>query len=282
MNNYTETVEVQRSPDVKRFIRKHTKKLKIVDHPVATNYQKGKGNTSKDKSRKADNVKMNYEAIRNRIVQNIVCNITDEAILTETFDMPYKWKWIRKDIDYYIARFTASNDSDIRVVIKLFENDYWDIRFTRNDSLNITGGKDAFRIFATVMEIIKAFVKIESPEKMNFIAEKMTLKERGNSRSSLYERMVKKHAMDLGYKFEIEDTSTETVFKLTKKDSSMSESSDMKLDDGSVVHISDSDQDFLDKLFDQLSSKNQNLMKKNMMTNKNNYNDILQFAKEVV
>ena len=46
----------------------------------------------------------------------------------------------------------------------------WEIEFVRNGNKSITGEGDALRIIATVMKIVKDFIKIEDPKYMNLMA----------------------------------------------------------------------------------------------------------------
>jgi hypothetical protein len=68
-----------------------------------------------------------------------------------------------------------------------------DIEFSRNDSFDITGGGDASRVFATVLEAIKRYLSGYRPKYLIFSA-------KGGSRYKLYQSMVARYAGTVGYK----------------------------------------------------------------------------------
>ena len=75
-----------------------------------------------------------------------------------------------------------------------------------------TGEGDQFKVFSTVIAIIKEFIDDRSPERMNMEASKTE----GESRSSLYKKLLQKYARGWGYKFEEESDSTYSSFTLYK------------------------------------------------------------------
>jgi len=66
---------------------------------------------------------------------------------------------------------------------------------------DISGGGDAMRIFATVLDVVQAYVKKNKPDIIRVIGVKTKDKEIG-SRLKLYQKLVKRYAPKLGYKYD--------------------------------------------------------------------------------
>ena len=160
--------------------------------------------------------------------------------LLESLTTPYGHKWIQMDDDRYVAQAKTDNDDIINIE---FDDDTisnapmtdWSMAFTRNDSISISGTRDAFRILATVLAATKEFIEIINPSMLNFTAEKpgvrrgfrrnasgamaLGVREKGNSsRSNLYKRMVRQYIDTTKYSIETQETSDRTSFIITKKD----------------------------------------------------------------
>lgn len=90
----------------------------------------------------------------------------------------------------------------------------WEVDFVdENGSIDATGKGDQFKVFSTVLAILKDFVKDKEPKIIEFEASKS---KGSNSRSSLYSRMLKKYSKTLGYSFKESDEGTSTAFTMTK------------------------------------------------------------------
>ena len=94
------------------------------------------------------------------------------------------------------------------------QNNAWWVEFTRNDKYDLTGEGDAMRIFATVLKLTQDFIKKENPKYIEFSSSK--LRDPGESRNKLYDRMVKKYA---GSKYNIQSSKSgdDTTWRLTRK-----------------------------------------------------------------
>jgi len=143
--------------------------------------------------------------------------------LTEAFDSPYPVKMQKKgksDDPFYRAEFKASDGSKVVVIIDSREHtdDYdelqWRLSFVRDSKTVRTGQGDAMRIFATVLKLTQDFIKKENPKYIEFSSSK--LRDPGESRDKLYDRMVKKYA---GSKYNIDSTKSgdDTTWRLTRK-----------------------------------------------------------------
>jgi len=158
--------------------------------------------------------------------------------LTEAFDNPYKYNLKKKHSNFYIGKFDLPDGGDVTVYFEGMEwSDVemsWGVKFQRtnpkrpNASLGITGEGDAMRVFATVIEIIKEFLKKEKPQELNFAAHKPEWmsdlphghpdkKKEMTSREKLYKKLVQRYAGRMGYKYSTETDSSATDFRLVPK-----------------------------------------------------------------
>jgi len=153
--------------------------------------------------------------IRNKLQEVTNPPEVAESRLNEVFNQPYPWTWTSsgKNRSIWIAEF---NDVDV-----LFDFQkslgVWNMSFDRNDVMTATGEGDQFKIFATVIDIAKDFVRQMQPEKFSFYAQKDP-DETTSSRPKLYSAMVKRFASVLGYdsKEQAQDDDYVT-YLLTKK-----------------------------------------------------------------
>ena len=149
--------------------------------------------------------------------------------LQEAFDKPYRYRGgtggARSTSIKY--KFYTTEKDEIEVVFEKLEwsdDEYtWIVAFNRDGSDGVTGGGDAMRIFATVIEILKDFIKKYNPPVVGFSAFKSVDDLSNNqgskkgSREKLYLRMVKKFAPKLGYTFSSRTDSKMTDFELVRK-----------------------------------------------------------------
>jgi hypothetical protein len=152
--------------------------------------------------------------------------------LVESFNKPYKFKGngLSKKEGNIKYTFMTEFGSEVEVYFEsYFESDEdedageesFSISFDRNGSSSVTGEGDAMRIFATVIFIIKEVVKKKNPKVMEFSAMKDATATRSapgqGSREKLYDRMLKKYAGQMGYKYQKLSSSVETEFELRRK-----------------------------------------------------------------
>jgi hypothetical protein len=87
-------------------------------------------------------------------------------------------------------------------------SDIVEIEFSRNDSYDVTGGGSANKVFATMLEAIREYLKGYKPKIIVFGS-------KGKSRTKLYQSLINRYAQSLGYKqFDINKLSPETQEKL--------------------------------------------------------------------
>ena len=137
-------------------------------------------------------------------------------LFTEAFDNPYKFK---KSIDFsHFTQYEFATDDDVVYLVTLTRPDtsqgdympYTSLSFeTEHGIMHLTGEGDAFRIFATVLAIIKKEKKnIKSHGSFRFASDSFE-----GSRVRLYKIMAKKLKSLLGYKkLENKKSSGQVVF----------------------------------------------------------------------
>lgn len=107
--------------------------------------------------------------------------------------------------------FTAPNKTEVETIFEFHKTalypDWegafvpgWYLEFSCNGEFDITGGRNAFVIFSTVIGIIRDFMKTHQPEKIYFTATQYE-----QSRVDLYTKMVKSLSKDTTYEYAIEN-----------------------------------------------------------------------------
>jgi hypothetical protein len=118
------------------------------------------------------------------------------VILLELFSQPHEWKEKKKTDNYHSYEFDAGG----RLIVVEFsrsEKNDWEVIFVErkkngdrlSTKVELTGSGDEFRVFGTVIEIIKYFLESVIPDSLYFTAEKSE-----GSRAKLYQKIVDKLA----------------------------------------------------------------------------------------
>ena len=153
--------------------------------------------------------------------------------LNEAFDKPYKYTstgHTKKEgnVKYNFKtevedpRFDDPSEIEVYFESDKEEEPNYTISFERNYSQLVTGEGDAMRIFATVIAIVKEFVKKRNPELMKFSAFKDVMGDDDSapgkgSREKLYARMLQRYAGKMGYKYSKVSGAGKTEFELRRK-----------------------------------------------------------------
>ena len=138
--------------------------------------------------------------------------------IAETFDNPYPIKWEKSEFGDYDALATLPDGNPLTIMFNHESPDEVVITFWRNNNLDLTGEGDAQRVFATVLQAIQEFLKIERPATISFSASKEV--EPGQnmmSRSKLYDRLVKRYAQQWGYDAQSINHEEGVVYNLHRK-----------------------------------------------------------------
>lgn len=141
-----------------------------------------------------------------------------KLMIDESFDNPYVYQWQKGNSQNWIGEFKTDTNEYIDFRAAPIGKDFpdrWDVEFTRGGSVKATGDGDAFRIFATVIEMIQDFMNVEEPEEFSFIATTET-----KGRVSLYKRLAAKigsQSKEHGpYTVTSKDRAQSTIFKFQK------------------------------------------------------------------
>ena len=115
------------------------------------------------------------------------------------FDSPYEFKWSSSSARKKTAVFSTSDKRSFTVTIYIQSlggtAQFLDVGFQdEKGRVNITKGGDQFRIFATVLDIVKRVVETGK----NISGLMFTADVEEPSRVSLYRRALKKYGKDLG------------------------------------------------------------------------------------
>lgn len=126
--------------------------------------------------------------------------------LFELFQQPYEWKEERSSLKGAFYSFTTGEE-DYRVRIAVTEDpsegykiQFWKLQF-RGDLASapqerITKTGKAFQVFATVVDIVKSFLKKKKD------VEIISFEAKEPSRQDLYVRIIKTTANDIGFKLD--------------------------------------------------------------------------------
>ena len=140
-------------------------------------------------------------------------------LFRSAFDQPYPLTWEHGQ-DSHDALARLPDGTNLSVMFskeEMYDEVDWHVEFWRNNSQEVTGEGDAYRIFSTVMEAIKDFIATEDPERIRFSATKdVEPGQNSQSRSKLYTTMVKRYASSLGYEVDISEHGSSTVYELYK------------------------------------------------------------------
>lgn len=147
------------------------------------------------------------------------------GIMSEAFDQPYRLIWEKGEYGSYDAYTQLPDGTNLSINFNLEstgpygEDEEWQVEFWRNQSLAVTGGGDAYRIFATVLAAIADFVEQEDhPERISFSASKdVEPGQNTQSRAKLYDRMVQRYAASLGYLVSRQDSGDKVTYVLTTR-----------------------------------------------------------------
>jgi GNAT superfamily N-acetyltransferase len=144
-------------------------------------------------------------------------NLNESQQLNELFDKQYNWKWkIEPDpMDATSRADFRTHDGQLVAVGFDLQRGNASVDFAKNFSFGATNEGDQFRIFATVMDVIRDYAEKIDPKTLSFSAEKDPRSSRPNSRITLYKRMVAKFSQKIDMSFKFIDTDQDTIFKLT-------------------------------------------------------------------
>jgi hypothetical protein len=128
----------------------------------------------------------------------------------EIMDSPYPWKLVDEDNRFFRADFTTAENRNYSFRASTNTTLGWEILFVLQGiggGLGITDTGDQFKIFATIVDILKYFLQQYEPEKFHFSADKAE-----GSRVRLYKIFAGKIETEASYTYRILDAGDETIF----------------------------------------------------------------------
>jgi len=151
--------------------------------------------------------------------------------VNEALDQPYK-----------ILRWEKGDYGDVDAIARLDDNTFlsimfnkgfsqetkeeaWSVEFYRNNSQEVTGEGDEFRVFATVLNAIQTFISDRvpgaigkyKPNKVYFSASKQVEPgQKEQSRARLYDSLIQRYARALGFTSSRSDTGNKVMYELNR------------------------------------------------------------------
>ena len=182
-----------------------------------------------------------YSAPRGVIVPSKIKSwkFTVNESITEAFDNPYSYYW--DDTYNGDDSFLAKAEMDMGELMVMFSvgepGESWTIDFAVDGSMDKTGDGDQFRIFATVVAVIKDWmankVDLSKVTQIDFSSDKDG--EAEDSRAKLYKRFGQQLASKLGWNLEVTDRGQFASFKIKNPNApvkeAVNEATEMKISD---------------------------------------------------
>lgn len=143
---------------------------------------------------------------------------TNESTVTEAFDNPYPFKLSGPSDSQGFSATAQTPNGALRMDIETTDYDNFGIDFAVGKSMGKTEAGDEFRVFATVVAMVKKWISvvgIEHVESFDFAANKD--EHTSDGRARLYARFAKQLAGQLGWRLEQSTTANNShaFFKLT-------------------------------------------------------------------
>lgn len=153
---------------------------------------------------------------RNKTTGPIISSIKRRKDIEEAFDRPEKFTGKMANSREYIAIANIDGkELEFNAFLRRdFDAEYWSVIFSYDGSTNITGTGNQVKIFSTVVAMFKDFVEKKNPDEIQFTAEKQGSRE---TRTSLYERMLKRFAKEQGYSFNNVSAGRQNKFVMKKE-----------------------------------------------------------------
>ena len=154
-----------------------------------------------------------------------------QEFINEAFDQPYKiLRWEKGDYGDVDAIARLDDNTFLSIMFtKGFSQDTkeeaWSVEFYRDNSQEITGKGDEFRVFATVLDAIKTFISDRvpgakgkyKPNRVFFSASKQVEPgQKEQSRAGLYDSLVQRYARALGFRAFRADTGNKVMYELNR------------------------------------------------------------------
>jgi hypothetical protein len=132
-------------------------------------------------------------------------------LLLEIGDQPYSWKWITRPSNSEEAVAKFMDGDDVINVYILKEKENITLEWTRNGSTKLISiGSNQIRTFSTIIEIIKNYVNVMHPARIEFSTYKGD--DKIDKRTNFYNKLIKKFADTNNYELTSVDNNTGGIF----------------------------------------------------------------------
>jgi hypothetical protein len=154
-----------------------------------------------------------------------------QEFILEALNQPYEiLRWEKGDFGDVDAIARLDDGTFLSIMFnKGFSKDTkeetWSVEFYRDNSQEITGKGDEFRVFATVLDAIKTFISDRvpgaegkyKPNRVIFSASKQVEPgQKEQSRAGLYDSLVQRYARALGFRAFRADTGNKVMYELNR------------------------------------------------------------------
>ena len=226
---------------IQKFVKKHNPEM--VKFTASKEVKSGQNSQSRvnlyDRLVQRYAGAMGYDVYQEDHGVGVVYELTKKQnqSISESLDQPYPYSWVLQSEDEWAARARTESGAilDIRFEYGSWDAQ-WDIDFLLDGEYEATAEGDQFRIFATVVKVIKEWWKLTSAEgfpvkTIKFSADKLN-KQTGKtgSRERLYNRFAQQFANSIGFTVQSKDKINATEFELTNPN--YSESTNENFADG--------------------------------------------------
>jgi len=143
---------------------------------------------------------------------------TFKSLLNELFDRPYRWK---KESGIFFYSFRSDDGGKFDVEFFKLSPRYdmeYNLQFTKDGRYAATGEGDAPKVFATIFDIIKDFMKKADFEELSFEASKGVSGKDSKGRVRLYKTMVQRFAKKFGFTAKVDDSDPKTTLFTLRKE----------------------------------------------------------------
>jgi hypothetical protein len=147
--------------------------------------------------------------------------VWEDKELSEAFNQPYSIRWSVGDHGDYDAYSQLDDGTVLEIMFSDQGDNSWMVDFFRDNSAEITGGGDAYKVLATVLTSIRQFIGLQNPNKINFTAEKND-DPKGN-RARLYDRMIQRYIGNSGYTINRENHPGGATYNLIRNGQDLNE-----------------------------------------------------------
>lgn len=166
--------------------------------------------------------KINYSLTKSNLDDYIYYILTRKKDkINEVGNSSYDYEIKTNSIDIFRAEFYTNDNIYVDFFAVYFnQDDIWDIAWTADHDLGVTGKGDQFAILSTIMKIMERFILTKNPKKISFTSDKIrnvNTGGRNSARTKIYKRAMDILTKKYNYDIKVIDQNHMDKFVLTKK-----------------------------------------------------------------